>query len=152
MMSNDSDNSSNPRENKPLTPILQWLIDEQANIKGNKLAKMAGIAPQTFSSVRQGKQDLSSDLLWRVMNAIAELRPNSDCAQVVALIRGQNFSRQKNSLSDVIAVAIDVADDAELEEAFKLFGQKIFQKFNVKDSRDSFAESEGHRVKSSVLS
>ncbi len=143
MMSNDSDNSSNPRENKPLSPILQWLVGEQANIKVNKLAKMAGIAPTTFSNVRHGKQDLTSELLWRLMNAIAELRPNSDCAQVVALIRGQNFSRQKNSLSDVIAAAIDVADDAELEEAFKLFGQKIFQKFNVRDSRD--------RVKSSVF-
>ncbi len=121
---------------KPLGPMLQWLVNEQehANIKVSRLAKMTGIAPTTVSGIRHGRQDLTSQLLWRLMVAIAELRPNSGCAQVVALIREQKFLEQKGSLCDVIAAAIDVADDAELEEAFKLFGRKMLRKFKAKDS------------------
>jgi len=84
---------------KPLTPILQWLIEEQADISGKDLAKIALIAPQTWSKVRQGKQDLSSELIWRVMCAIASIRPRSDCARVVALMEGSiilsDYSKSK---------------------------------------------------------
>ena len=50
---------------EPVSPLLRWLCEEQADIHGTELAELSGIARQTWSKVRQGKQDLSSDLLWR---------------------------------------------------------------------------------------
>lgn len=126
---------------KPLSPILQWLCEEQADITGKQIAEITGIAPQTLSKVRQGKQDLSSDLLWRVMDAIAYLRPNSDCARVMALIEGK--SRQKISLSDVIASA----DESELETAMLQIVKRMFPK--SRKNTDSVVNVE--RVKSPVL-
>ena len=109
---------------KPLTPLLVWLCEEQADITGKELAEVSGIAPQTWSKVRQGKQDLSSDLLWRVLKAIALLRPNSDSARVVALVEGKKFSRQRITLSSLIASA----DESELEGAMLQIVARLFPK------------------------
>jgi len=109
---------------KPLTPLLQWLCEEQADITGKELAEVSGIAPQTWSKVRQGRQDLSSDLVWRVMGAIARLRPNSDCARVVALMEGKKFVRQRVTLQSLIASA----DESELEPAMLQLVARLFPK------------------------
>lgn len=109
---------------QPVTPILQWLCEEQADISGKDLAEVAGIAPQTWSKVRQGKQDLSSDLVWKVLKAISVLRPRSDAAKVVALIEGKKFSQPAILLSDVI----ESASDDELEAAFYQIFMRLFPK------------------------
>lgn len=109
-------------EQQPLTPILEWLCEEQAGISGKDLAETAGIAPQTWSKVRQGKQDLSSELIWRILHAIAFLRPESDAAKIVAIIEG------KNVLHDSLTDLIEKSSDAELEAAMLLIIRKIFSK------------------------
>lgn len=128
---------------KPLTPILQWLSREQADITSKQISEITGITPQTLSKVRQGKQDLSSDLLWRVMEAIAYLRPNSDCARVISLIRGKNFSKEKFSLFDAIAAA----DDSELEKAMLQIVARMFPKSCKKNDVSADAD----RVKSPIF-
>lgn len=109
---------------EPLTPILLWLTEEQADISGKELAEIAGIAPQTWSKVRTGKQDLSSDLLWKVLKAIAYLRPASDVARVVSLIEGKKFRAPAVSLTAVI----DAADEEELEGAMLQIVKRMFPK------------------------
>jgi transcriptional regulator with XRE-family HTH domain len=74
---------------EPVSPLLRWLCEEQADIHGTELAELSGIARQTWSKVRQGKQDLTSDLLWRCMEVIARLRPRSECSQVVSIVKSQ---------------------------------------------------------------
>jgi predicted transcriptional regulator len=119
---------------QPQTPLLSWLIQEQADIPGKELAETAGIAAQTWSKVRQGKQDLSSELMWRVMHAIAYLRPSSNCARVVAIIQGKKYQNRRPSLLDMI----EAADVDELEEAIVLIVKRLFPKDD--DSRHPFVE------------
>lgn len=109
---------------EPLTPILVWLCEEQADITGKDLAEVAGIAQNTWSKVRQGKQDLSSDLLWKVLKAISILRPRSDAARVVALIEQKKYAPPAIRLSDVI----ESADEPELEAALLQIVRKLFPK------------------------
>lgn len=109
---------------QPVTPILQWLCEEQADISGKDLAEVAGIAPQTWSKVRQGKQDLSSDLVWKVLKAISVLRPRSDAAKVVALIEGKKYHVPAVRLSDVI----NSSTDEELEDAMIQIVKRLFPK------------------------
>ncbi|MEG4121701.1 hypothetical protein QUA43_30045 [Microcoleus sp. N9_B4] len=130
---------------QPQTPILSWLIQEQADIPGKELSETAGIAAQTWSKVRQGKQDLSSELLWRVMHAIAYLRPTSDCARVVTIIQKKRHRRV--SLPDMI----EAAEIDELEEAMVLIVRRLFPKED-KDSRISTdIQNPARRIKSSIL-
>lgn len=111
---------------EPLTPLLKWLIDEQADITGKDLAELSGIAPQTWSKVRQGKQDLSSDLLWRCMKALALLRPHSDCARVLALVEGKKYLRSRPTIR--LADVIEAASDEELEAAMLQIVRRMFPK------------------------
>jgi transcriptional regulator with XRE-family HTH domain len=80
---------------EPLTPLLKWLCEEQADIQGKDLAEITGISPQTLSRMRQGKQDLSSDFLWKCMKAIARLRPRSECASFVSAIDSEKYRFEK---------------------------------------------------------
>ncbi len=134
-------------ENKPLTPIVRWLFDEQGNIPNKDLAEIVGITPQSLSRAKHGKQDLSSDYLWRLMVAIAKLRPHSDCAEFVRLIeKGKLFSlsqTQTQTLSSVIAAA----DDSELEMAMLQIVRRMFPKSRVNTDTELSSE----RVKSPVL-
>lgn len=111
---------------KPLTPILEWLIEEQAGLLGKDIANLAEIAPATWSKVRQGKQDLSSDLIWRVMGAIATLRPRSVCAEVVQVIEGKNFHLGNGSVTFSISRIIECSTDEELDEMMTLLVRQIF--------------------------
>lgn len=108
---------------KPSTPILEWLVEEQAGLEGKAIAEVAGISPATWSKVRQGKQDLSSDLVWRVMCAIAHLRPRSACAEVVQVIEGKKF-RLDRRLS--LAEIIEASTEEELEAMMVLIVRKMF--------------------------
>jgi transcriptional regulator with XRE-family HTH domain len=132
-------------ESKASNPIVRWVFNEQAGISNKDLAEIVGITQQSLSRARHGKQDLGSDFLWRLMVAIAKLRPHSDCAEFVGLIeRGKLFQSQSRTLSSVVAAA----DDSELEIAMLLIVQKLFSKSRV--NTDVSVSSE--RVKSSVFS
>jgi hypothetical protein len=115
---------------KPITPLLEWLCDEQGDISGKDLAEVSGIAPQTWSKVRQGKQDLSSDLVWRVMCAIALLRPNSEAARVVSIVEGKP-SQAHQSISASLSEMIRVADEEELEAAMLQIVRRMFRRQTV---------------------
>jgi predicted transcriptional regulator len=119
---------------QPLTPILEWLIEEQAGITGKELAQISGIAPQTWSRVRQGRQDLTTESLWKIIEAIAQLRPRSECAQVIAIIQGKKKRQQQITLPEMI----EISSDRELEEAMILIVRKLFPR---NSNRDAFAGS-----------
>jgi len=114
---------------EPLTPLLKWLCDEQADIHGKDLAEISGIAPQTWSRVRQGKQDLSSDLLWRCMKAIAQLRPRSECAEVIRIVNSQKNAfdkkreREEHPLLRIERALSELKDETEENQAMLLMAR-----------------------------
>lgn len=120
-------------EPKPLNPILDWLIDEQGGLEGKAIAKAAGVSATTWSKIRQGKQDPSSDTLWRVMCAIAELRPRSVCAEVVVTIEGKKPLRGAPSPPSLTAI-IDSSTDEELEIMMVLLVRKLFPRVDTREN------------------
>ncbi len=119
---------------EPLTPLLKWLCDEQADIHGKDIAEISGISPQTLSRMRQGKQDLSSDLLWRCMEAIAKLRPRSECVQVICIVSPQNnvFEKKKREreredhpLLRIERALSELKDETEENQAMLLMMRRL---------------------------
>ncbi len=117
---------------EPLTPLLKWLCDEQADIHGKDLAEISGISPQTLSRMRQGKQDLSSDLLWRCIEAIARLRPRSECAEVIRIVSPQKnvFEKKKREREEHPLLRIERAlselkDETEENQAMLLMMRRL---------------------------
>lgn len=116
---------------EPVSPLLRWLCEEQADIHGTELAQQSGIARQTWSKVRQGKQDLSSDLLWRCMEVIARLRPRSECAQVVSIITSQNDlerkkkEREEHPLLRIERALSELKDETEENQAMLLIARRL---------------------------
>jgi len=121
---------------EPLTPLLKWLCDEQGDIQGKDLAEISGISPQTLSRVRQGKQDLSSDLLWRCMEAIARLRSRSECAKVVCIVKPENDSENKKReteeppLSRIERALDELKDETEENQAMLLMARRLRESKN----------------------
>lgn len=114
---------------EPVSPLLKWLCEEQADIQGTELAQLSGIARQTWSKVRQGKQDLSSDLLWRCMNAIAQLRPRSECAEVIRIVNSQKNAfdkkreREEHPLLRIERALSELKDETEENQAMLLMAR-----------------------------
>lgn len=117
---------------EPVSPLLKWLCEEQADIHGKDLAELSGIARQTWSKVRQGKQDLSSDLLWRCIQAIAQLRPRSECAEVVRIVSPQNIvfdkkkrEREEHPLLRIERALSELKDETEENQAMLLMARRL---------------------------
>lgn len=114
---------------EPVSPLLKWLCEEQADIHGTDLAELSGIARQTWSKVRQGKQDLSSDLLWRCMEAIAQLRPRSECAEVIRIVNSQKNAfekkreREEHPLLRIERALSELKDETEENQAMLLMAR-----------------------------
>ncbi|MEG3920635.1 MULTISPECIES: hypothetical protein [unclassified Microcoleus] len=121
---------------EPVSPLLRWLCEEQADIHGTELAELSGIARQTWSKVRQGKQDLSSDLLWRCMEVIARLRPRSECAQVVRIVTSQNDlerkkrEREEHPLLRIERALSELKDETEENQAMLLMARRLRESQN----------------------
>jgi transcriptional regulator with XRE-family HTH domain len=118
---------------EPVSPLLRWLCEEQADIHGTQLAELSGIARQTWSKVRQGKQDLSSDLLWRCMEVIARLRPRSECGQVVSIVKSQNAENKKEEppLLRIERALSELKDETEENQAMLLMARRLRESKNM---------------------
>ncbi len=116
---------------EPLTPLLKWLCDEQADIQGKDLAEITGISAQTLSRARQGKQDLSTDFLWRCREVIARLRPRSERAQVVRIVNAENGSeskkreREEHPLLRIERALSELKDETEENQAMLLMARRL---------------------------
>ena len=119
---------------EPVSPLLRWLCEEQADINGTQLAELSGIARQTWSKVRSGKQDLSSDLLWRCMEVIAKLRPRSECYQVVSIVKSQNENkkreREEHPLLRIERALSELKDETEENQAMLLMARRLRESKN----------------------
>lgn len=124
---------------EPVSPLLKWLCEEQADIHGKDLAELSGIARQTWSKVRQGKQDLSSDLLWRCMEVIAQLRPRSECGEVIRIVSPQNnvFEKKKRErekeehpLLRIERALSELKDETEENQAMLLMMRRLRESQN----------------------
>lgn len=121
---------------EPVSPLLRWLCEEQADINGTELAQLSGMARQTWSKVRQGKQDLSSDLLWRCMEVIARLRPRSECALVVSIVTSQNElerkkrEREEHPLLRIERALSELKDETEENQAMLLIARRLRESQN----------------------
>lgn len=90
-------------------------------IKGNHLAEVAGISPQHWSEYRRGKADIVSSKVWEVLIAMETINPG-------ALKHFCSLLINSSSVDDDLKRFIQNADDEDLEEAFKLIGEKMFRK------------------------
>ena len=120
---------------EPVSPLLRWLCEEQADINGTQLAELSGIARQTWSKVRSGKQDLTSDLLWRCMEVIARLRPRSECGQVVSIVKSQNAEnnkreREEHPLLRIERALSELKDETEGNQAMLLMARRLRESKN----------------------
>ena len=119
---------------EPVSPLLRWLCEEQANINSTQLAELSGIARQTWSKVRSGKQDLTSDLLWRCMEVIARLRPRSECGQVVCIVKSQNAEnereREEHPLLRIERALAELKDETEENQAMLLMARRLRESKN----------------------
>ena len=119
---------------EPVSPLLRWLCEEQADINGTQLAELSGIARQTWSKVRSGKQDLSSDLLWRCMEVIARLRPRSECGQVVSIVKSQNAEKEREReeppLLRIERALSELKDETEENQAMLLMARRLRESNN----------------------
>jgi len=129
---------------EPVSPLLRWLCEEQADINGTELAQLSGIARQTWSKVRQGKQDLTSDLLWRCMEVIARSRPRSECAQVVRIVKAEDDSenkkreREEHPLLRIERALSELKDETEENQAMLLMARRL------RDSKNNASLINGH--------
>ncbi len=105
-------------------------------IKGNHLAEVAGISPQHWSEYRRGKADIVSSKVWEVISAMELIHPG-------ALRHFCSLLINSSSSGDDLKRFIQNASDEDLEEAFKLIGEKMFRK-----STDVLANKE--RLKSPI--
>lgn len=110
---------------EPVSPLLRWLCEEQADIHNTELAEKSGIARQTWSKVRHGKQDLSTDLLWRCMEAIARLRPFSECGRVVSIVKSQNAEYTEPPLLRIERALSELKDETEENQAMLLMASRL---------------------------
>ena len=120
---------------EPVSPLLRWLCEEQADINGTELAELSGISRQTWSKVRQGKQDMTSDLLWRCMEVIARLRPRSECGQVVSIVKSQKAENKKREREEHPLLRIERAlselkDETEENQAMLLMARRLRESKN----------------------
>jgi len=105
------------------SPILQWIFANQP-CTGKELAETAGIAQQTLSDARTGRADFSTATLWKIMQAIAQLEPNSSVAEVTKIIEGKKNPQFLAQMKTLIASA----DEEELEQIFSFLGERLFSK------------------------
>ena len=125
---------------KSLNPVLQIMKFSEAlnqtlkeyGISANWLSEKSGVSIQMISNYRRGKQRVYSDSL----EAMIEALPAEMQRHLFSLVSGSNFGLKE---------AIDSADEQQLEEAFRLIGQRMFSK-----STDGLRSRE--RVKSYTLS
>jgi transcriptional regulator with XRE-family HTH domain len=119
---------------EPVSPLLRWLCEEQADINGTELAELSGISRQTWSKVRQGKQDMTSDLLWRCMEVIARLRPRSECGQVVSIVKSQTESKKRGTeehpLLRIERALDELKDETEENQAMLLMARRLRESKN----------------------
>jgi len=128
---------------EPVSPLLRWLCEEQADINGTELAELSGISRQTWSKVRQGRQDMTSDLLWRCMEVIARLRPRSECGQVVSIVKSQNAEKKKREREEHPLLRIERAlselkDETEENQAMLLIARRL------RESKNNVSLINGH--------
>jgi|JI102314A2RNA_FD_contig_21_2992225_length_650_multi_4_in_0_out_0_1 transcriptional regulator with XRE-family HTH domain len=101
-------------------------------ISAKWLSEQSGVSMAMISQFKNGKQRIYSDSLESIIEALpAEMQRH-----LFGLVSGSNFGLKE---------AIDSADEQQLEEAFRLIGQRMFSK-----STDALRSRE--RVKSYTLS
>lgn len=100
-------------------------------ISAKWLSEQSGVSMAMISQFKNGKQRVYSDSL----EAMIEALPAEMQRHFFGLVSGSNFGLRE---------AIAQADNQQLEEAFRLVGERMFR-----DSTDSLRNRE--RVKSSIL-
>ncbi|MEG4327909.1 hypothetical protein [Microcoleus sp. herbarium5] len=105
---------------------------EKYGISARWLSERSNVSEQMISGYRRGKQRVYSNSLESMIEALpAEMQ-----RYLFGLVSNSNFGLKE---------AIDSADEEQLEEAFRLIGQRMFSK-----STDALRSRE--RVKSYTLS
>ena len=104
---------------------------EDYGISAKWLSEKSSVSEEMISRYRRGKQRVYSDSL----EAMIEALPAEMQRHLFGLVSGSNFGLRE---------AIAQADNQQLEEAFRLVGERMFR-----DSTDSLRNRE--RVKSSIL-
>lgn len=105
---------------------------ENYGVSARWLSEQSGVSEQMISGYRRGKQRVYSNSLESMIDALpAEMQRH-----LFGLVSGSNFDLKE---------AINSANDQQLEEAFRLIGQRMFSK-----STDALRNRE--RVKSYTLS
>lgn len=92
-------------------------------IKGTHLAEESGVSQQHWSEYRNGKADLVTAKASAALEAMERIHPGA--------IRHFCYLLMGRLIGNDLKTLIEVADEAELEEAFGLIGKRIFRKNTV---------------------
>jgi hypothetical protein len=88
---------------------------EECGVSARWLSEKSGVSEQMVSNYRRGKQRVYSDSLEAMIAAL----PKETQRYLFGLVSGSNLGLKE---------MIDSADDRQLEEAFRLIGEKMFSK------------------------
>lgn len=84
---------------------------DRYGIKGKNLSEITGVSQNHISEFRRGRTDVSSSVLWKLVQAMDELAPGAK-SYFCSLL-----NEKKASVGDALQQLIEAADDEEIEQA-----------------------------------
>ena len=124
MSSNDEKKSK--EKTGPTTQLLIWVVQEMAGIQRKHLHEVSGIPQSTLSEIKTGRQDVQTALLWRLMQAIAQIKPQSNMAGIVRIIKGEVSVYKQLKGKEKVKEFLGTCTAEELEFTLMSVTQKIF--------------------------
>lgn len=90
-------------------------------ISGKELSGKSGISENHISEFRRGKGDITTNVLWKLLQAMEQIAPGSG-NHFFYLILGQKM--EHSSVGERLEQLIEVADDEETERAMLAIARK----------------------------
>lgn len=93
---------------------------ERYGISGKQLSKFSGVSENHISEFRRGKTGISTEVLWKLIEAMDEIKPGSRAYFCARLAKGEEFGnnsqmsvpKQLDSLLDMQNMVDSLSDDS----------------------------------------
>jgi transcriptional regulator with XRE-family HTH domain len=90
-------------------------------ITGKELSKESGVSENHISEFRRGRGDISTSVLWKLLQAMDKVAPGS-CTHFFCLVLGQKADH--SSVGERLEQLIEAADDQDTERAMVAIARK----------------------------
>lgn len=111
----------NNSSTSPISPLFDQAL-RYWGITGKELSAISGVSENHISEFRRGKGDISTSVLWRLMQAMEQIAPGSSAHFFSLLLGGQKT--EHSSVGERLEQLIETADDEETEKAMMAIARK----------------------------